>query len=225
MRAPRARPSSARSSTARIQPPIPSPDTLLDPLPFALDGIRQHHDLAAHAEPRTRVRAHLGMAPARPANPSSTACGGIGVDVYQIGGTTCGKPYGFYPRDNCGTTYFSIQFKGVPTPRRGFGDYADGFSATRAAPDAQAQPAGSRRAERHGPVHHLGDTLEERDCAWPSPTGIDSTRCHWHTRPLLQADGPAIAGANPRRRKVRATTASLGRRGGESWAAAVRPWC
>lgn len=50
---------------------------------------------------------------------------GIDVEVIQIGGTTCGKPYGFYPRDNCGTTYFAIQFQGVN--HKGFGDYADGF--------------------------------------------------------------------------------------------------
>ena len=51
---------------------------------------------------------------------------GVGVDVIQIGSTTCGKPYGFYPEENCGTTYFSIQFKGVNAAN--FGDYADGFS-------------------------------------------------------------------------------------------------
>jgi carboxyl-terminal processing protease len=45
--------------------------------------------------------------------------------VIQIGGTTCGKPYGFYPQDNCANTYFTIQFKGVNA--KGFGDYADGF--------------------------------------------------------------------------------------------------
>jgi carboxyl-terminal processing protease len=48
------------------------------------------------------------------------------VQVIQIGTTTCGKPYGFYPQDNCGTTYFSIQFQGVNA--RSFGDYPDGFS-------------------------------------------------------------------------------------------------
>src|SRR5262249_43201256 len=52
---------------------------------------------------------------------------GIDVQVIQIGTTTCGKPYGFYPQDNCGTTYFSIQFQGVNA--KGFGDYPDGFSA------------------------------------------------------------------------------------------------
>ncbi|WP_031570019.1 S41 family peptidase [Rheinheimera texasensis] len=51
---------------------------------------------------------------------------GIDVEVIQIGGKTCGKPYGFYPTDNCGTTYFTIQFSGVNA--KGFGDYAAGFT-------------------------------------------------------------------------------------------------
>ncbi|GAB4517181.1 MAG: S41 family peptidase [Amphiplicatus sp.] len=51
---------------------------------------------------------------------------GIDVEVVLIGGTTCGKPYGFFPQDNCGVTYFTIQFQGVND--KGFGDYADGFS-------------------------------------------------------------------------------------------------
>lgn len=50
---------------------------------------------------------------------------GIGVKVVQIGATTCGKPYGFYPQDNCSTTYFAIQFSGANY--LGFSDYADGF--------------------------------------------------------------------------------------------------
>ena len=51
---------------------------------------------------------------------------GVGVDVVLIGDTTCGKPYGFYGIDNCSTTYFTVQFKGVNA--LGFGDYTDGFS-------------------------------------------------------------------------------------------------
>lgn len=51
---------------------------------------------------------------------------GIGLQVIMIGDTTCGKPYGFYPTDNCGTTYFTVQFKGENDI--GFGDYPDGFS-------------------------------------------------------------------------------------------------
>jgi len=53
---------------------------------------------------------------------------GVGVLVIQIGSRTCGKPYGFYPKDNCGTTYFSVQFKGVNAA--GFGEYSDGFAPT-----------------------------------------------------------------------------------------------
>ncbi len=50
---------------------------------------------------------------------------GIDVEVVQIGNATCGKPYGFHATDNCGTTYFTIQFRGIND--KGFGDYADGF--------------------------------------------------------------------------------------------------
>jgi len=53
--------------------------------------------------------------------------------VHLVGGTTCGKPYGFYPQDNCGTTYFAIQFQGVNF--LGFGDYPDGFTPTCAVAD------------------------------------------------------------------------------------------
>lgn len=53
---------------------------------------------------------------------------GIDVEVVQIGTTTCGKPYGFYPTDNCGETYFTIQFQGVN--EKGFGAYSDGFIPT-----------------------------------------------------------------------------------------------
>ena len=50
---------------------------------------------------------------------------GIDIEVILIGGTTCGKPYGFYGIDNCGTTYLTIQIKG--TNAKGFGDFGDGF--------------------------------------------------------------------------------------------------
>ncbi len=53
---------------------------------------------------------------------------GVGVAVNLVGGATCGKPYGFFPQDNCGTTYFAIQFRGVN--QQGFGDYSDGFVPT-----------------------------------------------------------------------------------------------
>ncbi|WP_037469220.1 S41 family peptidase [Shewanella marina] len=51
---------------------------------------------------------------------------GIDIEVIQIGSTTCGKPYGFYPTDNCGITYFNIQFEGINA--KNFGSYSDGFT-------------------------------------------------------------------------------------------------
>ena len=51
---------------------------------------------------------------------------GVGVEVILVGDATCGKPFGFFPRDNCGETYFTIQFRGAND--QGFGDYADGFT-------------------------------------------------------------------------------------------------
>jgi hypothetical protein len=50
---------------------------------------------------------------------------GVDVDVRLIGSGTCGKPYGFAAQDNCGISYFPIEFQGVNA--KGFGDYADGF--------------------------------------------------------------------------------------------------
>ena len=50
---------------------------------------------------------------------------GVNIDVHLIGGTTCGKPYGFTAKDNCGISYFPIEFKGANA--KNFGDYADGF--------------------------------------------------------------------------------------------------
>ena len=65
---------------------------------------------------------------------------GVNVQVTQIGGTTCGKPYGFIPRDNCGTTYFAIQFKGVNN--QNFGDYTDGLAPTCTVGDDFSRPLG-----------------------------------------------------------------------------------
>ena len=58
---------------------------------------------------------------------------GVGVEVILIGDTTCGKPYGFFPTDNCGTTYYAIQFTGRND--KGEGDYINGFAPTCAATD------------------------------------------------------------------------------------------
>ena len=58
---------------------------------------------------------------------------GVDVEVVLIGSTTCGKPYGFTRKDNCGRAYFPIEFKG--TNAKGFGDYSAGFAPSCAAAD------------------------------------------------------------------------------------------
>ena len=82
---------------------------------------------------------------------------GVDVQVIQIGTKTCGKPYGFYPQDNCGTTYFSIEFRGVNA--KGFGDYPDGFVPG----GAGTNPAGCQVLDDFG--HALGDPNEARFAA------------------------------------------------------------
>lgn len=68
---------------------------------------------------------------------------GVDIQVDIVGDQTCGKPYGFTPVDNCGTTYFSIEFQGVNA--KGYGDFADGFAPTCKVADdlsrAQGDPA------------------------------------------------------------------------------------
>lgn len=68
---------------------------------------------------------------------------GVDVQVVQIGGTTCGKPYGFYPQDNCGITYAAMEFEGVND--KGEGGFSDGIAPVCVARDdlgfALADPA------------------------------------------------------------------------------------
>lgn len=81
---------------------------------------------------------------------------GVGVQVIQVGSTTCGKPYGFYPQDNCGTTYFTIEYKGVND--MGLGDYTDGFSPQNTVGIAGVSIPGCSVADDF--THALGDPLE-----------------------------------------------------------------
>jgi C-terminal processing protease CtpA/Prc len=53
-----------------------------------------------------------------------SALRGIDIDVVLVGGTTCGKPYGFTQADNCTLAFFGLEFegrndKGVVTPVTG----------------------------------------------------------------------------------------------------------
>ena len=53
---------------------------------------------------------------------------GIDVEVVLVGGTTCGKPYGFHRQDNCGLAFFAIEFQGYNA--KNSGDYTGGIKAT-----------------------------------------------------------------------------------------------
>ena len=96
---------------------------------------------------------------------------GVGVQVVQIGSTTCGKPYGFYPTDNCGTTYFTIQFRGENFAD--FGDYTDGFTPSNSALPVGTLLPGCSVADDYS--RELGDPLEDRFAealAW-----VDTGQC------------------------------------------------
>ncbi len=102
---------------------------------------------------------------------------GIDIEVIQVGSTTCGKPYGFYPTDNCGTTYFSVQFQGVNA--KGFGDFADGFSPANVVGIEGTEIPGCSVADDF--EHDFADPDEGRlqaalryraDGTCPAPTGV-----------------------------------------------------
>jgi C-terminal processing protease CtpA/Prc len=127
---------------------------------------------------------------------------GVNVEVYLIGSTTCGKPYGFYPTDNCGTTYFSIQFRGENAAN--FGDYTDGFSpANTPASSKGTSVPGCSVADDF--THAMGDPAEARiaaalalrasnnqTCPMASGTSIPA-RLAKITNPLDPAFGLAVS--------------------------------
>jgi carboxyl-terminal processing protease len=81
---------------------------------------------------------------------------GVNVQVIEIGSTTCGKPFGFYPADNCGVTYFSIQFRGINA--QGFGNYPDGFTPQNTVATEGVLVPGCSVADDFS--HALGDSSE-----------------------------------------------------------------
>ncbi len=80
---------------------------------------------------------------------------GIDIEIIQLGSTTCGKPYGFYPTTNCEQTYLTLQFKGENN--KGFGDYSDGFIPTQN-PTLESEIAGCQVGDDLN--HALGDPNE-----------------------------------------------------------------
>ncbi len=124
---------------------------------------------------------------------------GIDVEVVQVGSTTCGKPYGFYATDNCGTTYFTVQFRGINA--KGFGDFSDGFSPANVAGVEGIEVPGCSVADDF--EHGFADPEEARlqaalryrmDGTCPAPTGVgDKQRVTGIERKSLEVGTPLDA--------------------------------
>ncbi len=128
---------------------------------------------------------------------------GIGVEVVLIGTTTCGKPFGFYPTDNCGETYYTIQFQG--TNDVGFGDYADGFIPNNSSASFGVRLAGCEVADDLS--RELGDPAEallaaalafRSSGACPAPPVAETrpSRVTLSGAPALREPAPSILDVN-----------------------------
>jgi C-terminal processing protease CtpA/Prc len=158
--------------------PLPFFDTTLGP-PFNGNG-----GIAGQALPTLdlrRVYVITGPGTCSASEAIMNGLRGVNVEVIQIGSTTCGKPYGFFPTDNCGTTYFTIQFRGVNAMN--FGDYTDGFSPANTDPQDMVGVTVAGCSVADDFTKALGDPTEGRlsvalahqsGQACPAPTGIGS---------------------------------------------------
>jgi carboxyl-terminal processing protease len=132
----------------------------LTPMPFIPESIGFNTSLLRSGVPLPSLNLKRVFVLTTPGTCSASealmnALRGIDVEVIQLGETTCGKPYGFYPTNNCDTTYFTIQFKGVND--KGFGEYSDGFMPS-TNPTVDSEVPGCELADDLG--HPLGDTNE-----------------------------------------------------------------
>ncbi len=115
---------------------------------------------------------------------------GVDVQVNLIGGATCGKPYGFTPVPNCGTTYFSIEFKGVNA--KGVGDYDNGFAPTCAVADDLTRELGDTSESL------LATALSYRAngvCPAQARTSVQAMAARTQVRPTGHADRDPHQGA------------------------------
>lgn len=94
---------------------------------------------------------------------------GIGVQVIRIGTTTCGKPYGFTQKNNCGWALFPIEFQG--TNAQGFGDYTTGFRPTcEITQPARTEPGSSTDPLYNGALYYIDNGA----CPTGTFTGVQS---------------------------------------------------
>ena len=110
---------------------------------------------------------------------------GVDVEVVLIGATTCGKPFGFTRKDNCGRAYFPIEFQG--TNAKGFGDYSAGFAPTCSASDDFDQALGQATEGQ------LASALQHID------TGLCGAVQARASMPQTRARTPAVLAEDARR--------------------------
>jgi carboxyl-terminal processing protease len=116
---------------------------------------------------------------------------GVDVDVKLVGNTTCGKPYGFIPTSNCGTTYYAIQFDGVNG--RGEGDYITGFAASCAANDDLGKPLGDPTEKQLAAALHLRST---GSCLASASSESKAVQTDRRRDDLLSSSDPDIGSRN-----------------------------
>jgi hypothetical protein len=179
--------------------PVTNPVTgqPLAPTPFfdvtlGFGGLPQNQPLPTLDLPRVFVITGPGTCSASEAIMNGLQ--GVDFEVIQIGSTTCGKPYGFFPADNCGTTYFTIQFRGVN--QKNFGDYTDGFSPDNTQANVGTIVPGCSVADDF--TAGLGDPAESRFAAalaylagqpCPAPSGFAQPGVSKPGAPLSATDG------------------------------------
>jgi carboxyl-terminal processing protease len=169
----------------------------LEPLPFAnrTVGLSAPANQPLPSLNLNRVFLLTGAGTCSASETIINALRGIGFPVVIIGDTTCGKPYGFYPTDNCGTTYFTVQFNGVN--EQGFGEYPDGFSPANSSALIGVPVTGCAVRDDFGRA--LGDPAEARLAA--ALAYRSSASC-----PTPPATATATATTNTLLRGVEATT-------------------
>ena len=121
---------------------------------------------------------------------------GIDVQVIRVGSTTCGKPYGFSQKTNCGYDLYPIEFQG--TNAKGFGDYTAGFQPMCQITDTGATPGGAGDELLKGALFYADSNM----CPTGTATGVQSkaaplqsrsvpNRPSWTGRLLLPQQQPA----------------------------------
>jgi len=105
---------------------------------------------------------------------------GIGLQVVRVGSTTCGKPYGFRQKNNCGTAFFPVEFQG--TNAQGFGGFTTGFTPTCQVQDNGATPGSGGDSL----LAAAKEYIDTGACPAGTFTGVQSTAV-----PIVRGETPA----------------------------------